>query len=339
MVRKFLSLPAMEQEEIDRFVRDLTGAERLTPKGRVQSLWSGYGSIDRIGLEGTDLRSVIVKRVQPGDGGHPRGWNTDLSHRRKLKSYQVETHWYREQRERAQPGLARIPECIGAKADGEDVLLVLEDLDAAGFACRRSSVNQTEWQACVRWLATFHVEQLGVPTDGLWKSGTYWHLETRPDELDVLDDLPLKNAASAIDAKLKASAFQTLVHGDAKIANFCFNPDGSEVAAVDFQYVGGGCGMKDLAYFVGSCFQDEEAERREDEVLSFYFKELREFLHRTENDLSPDEMEFDWRPLYRVSWADFHRFMKGWSPGHWKLSDYSERVTREVIESIEEETV
>jgi len=45
-------------------------------------------------------------------------------------------------------------------------------------------------------------------------------------------------------------------------------------------------------------------------------------------------LEADWRPLYRLAWADFHRFMKGWSPGHWKLSDYSERVTREVIESL-----
>ena len=327
----------MEQQKIDRYVCDLTGAQGLKSKTRVQSLWSGYGSIDRIGLEGTDVQSVIVKHVQPGDGGHPRGWNTDLSHQRKLKSYQVETHWYGRQKERGEPCLARIPECLGAKADGEDVLLVLEDLDAAGFAGRRSSVNQTEWQACVRWLATFHAEQLGAPSDGLWESGTYWHLETRPDELDELDDLPLKNAASAIDAKLKASAFQTLVHGDAKLANFCFSPDGSEVAAVDFQYVGGGCGMKDLAYFVGSCFRDEEAEHREDEVLSFYFEELRECLHRTGNDLCPNEMESDWRPLYRVAWADFHRFMKGWSPGHWKLSDYSERVAREVIESLQEE--
>lgn len=336
---KFLSLPAMEQEDLDRFVRDLTGAERLTHKGRVQTLWSGYGSIDRIGLEGTDLRSVIVKRVQPGDGGHPRGWNTDLSHQRKLKSYQVETHWYDRQREREQTGLARIPECIGRKAEGDEVLLVLEDLDDAGFAGRRSSVNQTEWQACVRWLAAFHAEHLGVSSEGLWESGTYWHLETRPDELEQLEDFALINAASAIDAKLKETAFQTLVHGDAKLANFCFRPDGAEVAAVDFQYVGGGCGMKDLAYFVGSCFKDDESERRESEVLNFYFKELKECLNRTENEVCPDELESDWRPLYRVAWADFHRFMKGWSPGHWKLSDYSERVTREVIESLEEETV
>ena len=97
--------------------------------------------------------------------------------------------------------------------------------------------------------------------------------------------------------------------------------------------------MKDLAYFVGSCFRDEEAERREEEVLNFYFEKLREFLQRTGNQVCPDELESDWRPLYRVAWADFHRFMKGWSPGHWKLSDYSERVTREVIDSLQEESV
>ena len=131
----------MEQEEIDRVVRSLTGSTALRPRGRVQSLWSGYGSIDRIGLDGTDVPSVIVKRVQPGRGGHPRGWNTDFSHRRKLKSYQVETHWYGRQRERGEPGLARMPECIGAKVEGDEVLLVLEDLDAAGFAGRRNSVN------------------------------------------------------------------------------------------------------------------------------------------------------------------------------------------------------
>ena len=329
----------MRQEEIDRFVLELTQAEGLKNLGVVQSLWSGYGSIDRIGLEGTDVPSVIVKHVQPGDGGHPRGWNTDLSHQRKLKSYQVETHWYGRQRERAQPGFARIPECIGAKAEGDEVLLVLEDLDEAGFAGRRSSVNQTEWQACVRWLAAFHAEYLGAASEGLWKSGSYWHLETRPEELEKLDDMLLKNTASAIDAKLKASAFQTLIHGDAKLANFCFSPDGAEVAAVDFQYVGGGCGMKDLAYFVGSCFRDEEAESRESEVLNFYFKELRGFLVRIGGDVAADELEADWWPLYRVAWADFHRFMKGWSPGHWKLSDYSERVTREVIESLPGERI
>ena len=97
--------------------------------------------------------------------------------------------------------------------------------------------------------------------------------------------------------------------------------------------------MKDLAYFVGSCFRDEEAERRESEVLDFYFRELEVFVEWTGIKIRSPDLEVDWRPLYRVAWADFHRFMKGWSPGHWKLSDYSERVTREVIESLQEERV
>ncbi len=151
-----------------------------------------------------------------------------------------------------------------------------------------------------------------------------------------MDDLNLKKAASAIDAKLKNSTFQTLVHGDAKLANFCFNNDGTKVAAVDFQYVGGGCGMKDLAYFVGSCFRDKEAEDREIEVLDFYFEALADCMKFLKKDQNLEELIEDWRPLYRVAWADFHRFMKGWSPGHWKLSDYSERVTQEVINTLKE---
>ena len=40
------------------------------------------------------------------------------------------------------------------------------------------------------------------------------------------------------------------------------------------------------------------------------------------------------RSVYRVAWADFHRFLKGWSPGHWKINSYSERVTKEVISQL-----
>ena len=316
---------------MDDFVLAVTNAVGLKERERVQSLWSGYGSIERIGLDGLEFGSVIVKHVRPDVSSHPRGWNTELSHQRKLKSYRVEAHWYGEHGDRNVLGLARMPECLGVETEGDETLLVLEDLDASGYAGRRSSVNQSEWQACVRWLAAFHAEHLGLASEGLWESGTYWHLETRPDELEKLDDLPLKKAASAIDAKLKTSTFQTLVHGDAKLANFCFSSDGSQVAAVDFQYVGGGCGMKDLAYFVGSCFRDEEAERRESEVLDFYFKEIHAFVKKAERQVCRDELEIDWRPLYRVAWADFQRFLKGWSPGHWKLHAYSEELTRRVI--------
>lgn len=58
----------------------------------IQSLWGGYGELVRLIFA---KRSVIVKHVKlPKPSEHPRGWNTDRSHQRKLHSYQVEVSWY-----------------------------------------------------------------------------------------------------------------------------------------------------------------------------------------------------------------------------------------------------
>ena len=317
------------------FVLEVTKAQGIGQISEIQSLWSGYGSIKRLQVKGAEAPSVIVKLVSPPSStDHPRGWNTRISHLRKLRSYQVESNWYGKTAVTGSWGDARIPQCYGVHQDGDQVLLVLEDLDAAGFAERRSFVNESQWKSCVRWLAQFHATGMDVNPQGLWETGTYWHLETRPEELERLDDFELKQTSHAIDQKLRSAKFQTLVHGDAKLANFCFQPDGNEVAAVDFQYIGGGCGMKDLAYFVGSCFRDEEAEQREKEVLDCYFQFFAEAIRSCASEGSAKEVEEEWRPLYRVAWADFHRFMKGWSPGHWKLSDYSERITQSVIRDL-----
>ena len=137
-------------------------------------------------------------------------------------------------------------------------------------------------------------------------------------------------AAAAIDRALEASPFRTLLHGDAKVANFCFGASG-RVAAVDFQYVGGGCGMKDLAYFLGSCLDEDRCEQEEDRLLALYFRALREGIPP---GVDADALEADWRSRYPVAWADFHRFLKGWSPGHWKINSYSERICQQVIDNL-----
>ncbi len=170
--------------------------------------------------------------------------------------------------------------------------------------------------------------------DDLWKQGTYWHLDTRPDELQALDDSVLKNAAGKIDQLLKQARFKTFVHGDAKLANFCFAPEGTSVAAVDFQYVGGGCGMKDVAYFPGSCLNEDECASHESDILNFYFQVLRAALEKQPQAVDADALEQEWRILYPVAWTDFHRFFKGWSPGNWNASSYSEVVARRVIEKL-----
>lgn len=70
-------------------------ADSITSYEQIQSLWSGYGELVRVGMSGSEVKSVIVKHIQlPESELHPKGWNTALSHQRKLKSYQVEVNWY-----------------------------------------------------------------------------------------------------------------------------------------------------------------------------------------------------------------------------------------------------
>ncbi|MDH3346259.1 MAG: DUF1679 domain-containing protein, partial [Kiritimatiellaceae bacterium] len=190
-------------------------------------------------------------------------------------------------------------------------------------------VTDDELKACLKWLAAFHATFMNEKPDGLWPVGTYWHLDTRPDELDVMNDAELKRAAPAIDRQLNECRFQTLVHGDAKLANFCFSQDGENVAAVDFQYVGGGCGMKDVAYFISSCLDEEQSAAREGELLDYYFRTLQQFMGG--GSASFQALEKEWRAMYPVAWTDFFRFLQGWCPGHWKIHRYSQRLTREVL--------
>ena len=312
-------------------ILNATGATDLVETETIQSLWSGYGKIARIELVGTEIKTVVLKIVRSPDGGdHPRGWNTNLSHERKLKSYEVEAAWYSRWSDRCAEQ-CRVPQCFALENQGEGSLMVLEDLDQAGFPIRKSDVSQIEIDVCLSWLANFHATFMGESPIELWDQGTYWHLDTRPDELEALDDKELKNAASQIDKTLNNSPFKTFVHGDAKLANFCFSRDGASVAAVDFQYVGGGCGMKDVAYFIGSCIHETNCERLEHQLLNTYFGYLKSALTRSGKSIDFDALEANWRSLYPIAWTDFHRFLKGWSPGHWKLNSYSERIASEVL--------
>lgn len=211
---------------------------------------------------------------------------------------------------------------------------MLEDLNATGFGARRHSVSMDEIKVCLNWLAHFHATFLGQTPDDLWPIGTYWHLDTRPDELDKLDDIALKKAAWAIDHELNSSPFLTFVHGDAKLANFCFSQDGTQVAAVDFQYVGGGCGMKDVVYFIGSCLYDEECEELEKPLLDHYFVSLQTALNQKQKTIDFKALKADWNSLYPVAWTDFFRFIKGWSPGYGNSNSYSERVAQKVINTL-----
>ena len=299
-----------------RWVEECCGS-KVAKEDLVQELWSGYGCLKRIHLYNGS--SFILKEINFASVQyHPRGWATNISDERKRKSYQIEQNWY-EGLSQKLDDITKVPALI-YNQKGDTIALLLEDLNRLHFDQRHRSLNLDGIKRVLEWLARFHATFIGVEPEGLWPIGTYWHLDTRPEEYEIMQSGWLKENARRIDEVLNNATYKTIVHGDAKLANFCFSNE-MDVAAVDFQYVGGGCGMKDVAYFLSSCMSSNDSIRYESELLACYFEELCKHI----SDEITDDLEEEWRSLYPVAWADFIRFLQGWAPDHYKLNEHSLR--------------
>ena len=339
-------------ESLRNRICTLADFDRCTPGQVIQALWSGYGRIQKVTLTRHAFdgqpelqQSCVIKFVDAHAArpNHPRQWDGSASHLRKVRSYEVERNFYAQFASRCGQE-CRVPNFIAADdhSPGDASpeggwLLILEDLDGSGFPVRVQNLTDAQMTACLHWLAEFHGQFMSVgatEADVLWPIGTYWHLATRQEELAAMDSGRLKDAAKEIDDRLNKSHFQTLVHGDAKVANFCFPRGDGPVAAVDFQYVGRGCGMKDVAYFLSSCLNEDQCHRQQEKWLSVYFERLRESVGQQHPCVDAAELENQWRDLYRFAWADFYRFLAGWSPGHWKMHAYSDHLTRVVLDEL-----
>ncbi|WP_010181597.1 phosphotransferase [Glaciecola sp. HTCC2999] len=302
----------------------------------VQSLWSGYGSISRYRI---DTQSVIVKTIdiQTQQREHPRGWQTNFAHQRKISSYQNECIFYNTLAPLSHAS-ARVPACLYQHHDNDVIVLVLEDLDAFGFNVRLNDAQTLDIaKQVLHWLAHFHIQFLQVDRgyphpspvvlDRQWSRGSYWHLATRPDEFQNMPDSALKRAAHQLDDALQHAQYQTLIHGDAKIANFCFDMTLHQVAAVDFQYCGKGVGIVDVMYFLGSALSNSQLTQHADELVTYYFSHIHNVLNDRDGQVDVAALITEWESLYCVAWADFERFLVGWSPGHKKLHAYSKAQT------------
>ncbi len=279
------------------WLAEACGATRVTRVEHVQTLWSGYGEIVRVTLDGGIAPTVIVKHVRPPVA------RTSAGDARKRRSYQVELGFYREFAPLLDEA-CRVAALYASRVTATECFFVLEDLDAAGFALRRDQVGGADLDACLQWLARFHARFVGASAERLWPVGTYWHLDTRRDELAAIRDPAVRAGAAELDAQLSRARFQTIVHGDAKEANFCFARDARDgrVAAVDFQYAGGGVGVRDVAYLLDG---------RSGKELDTYFRYLRAALA---SDIDGAAVEAEWRTLYPVAHQDFQRFLAGWNP-------------------------
>lgn len=360
--------------QVIELIKQLLDDNSIVFQHQLQELWSGYGAIVRC-LSVKHNKTYIVKVVSENTDGtpHPRGWNTSASHQRKLVSYQIEAHFYQHYSHLTDidcytPKLLAIKKLIANekphKSDNLPAgqLLVMEDLDALNYNHRVTTATWQHVQQGIKWLAYFHAKFMRTnedsaqfltlsssssssnecsETDGLWPIGSYWHLATRQDELAGMShscvmSCELKQAAARIDAQLNSACFQTIIHGDAKLENMCFNLKQQRVAAVDFQYVGHGVGVKDLAYFIGSAFNNDDLVAYEDKVLELYFEQLNRALKKYNKHtlINTEQLEAEYRLLYPLAWADFHRFLLGWNPKSWKVNDYMNHMSQKALSNL-----
>ena len=266
------------------------------------SLWNGKAEF-------------VIKHVAP-----PNRKGQSFGDKRKADSYQVESNFYdrvasdlqdRHGLELPKPYLVE-----RGPTDGE-ITICMSLLRGTPI----NPSNKEDVCAVLAWLAKFHSTYWGeesidrlVQDVGVQAIGTYWHLDTRPEELLSMPSRGwegrLKRAARAIDVCLKRDPMQCLIHGDAKEANILRRLDGSKgVAMYDFQYCGKGTPTKDLAYFLCSSADYHD----EDELLLYYHSCLSSNLSN-QNGVSPPTIQH-LKDSLELSYSDFCRFMSGW--GYW----------------------
>merc|ERR1712150_386982 len=174
---------------------------------------------------------------------------------------------------------------------------------------------------------------MGAVESGLAAQGTYWYLDTRPDEYDAMSRQglsgKLRALADDIDNALKDHEYQTICHGDLKACNMSMSSDPSYVTLVDFQYVGKACPAKDLAYlFVCGMDVDYDfEERQEGELLKLYIDELAaNGVGGDGDDAAPLPTLDGLSEALDLAYCDLYRWMLGW--GVWGNGFLEDRVDK-----------
>jgi len=186
-------------------------------------------------------------------------------------TYVKEVSWYRELA--AGSGVAA-PLCHHAEIADDDVdfVLILSDLAPAGQGDQLAGLGLAGLIPCIEAAAGLHAL--------LWNDP---RLETLPwlarDNGDVIRalfpqlyagfreryaerlDTEVLDLGAGIAQRLDAylsrqTAARTIVHGDLRIDNILFAPDGESCWLVDWQTLGRGSGATDLAYLVGTSIAD-----------------------------------------------------------------------------------
>ncbi|TPX18584.1 uncharacterized protein E0L32_002441 [Thyridium curvatum] len=192
--------------------------------------------------------------------------------------------------------------------------------------------------------------------DALWLNGGYTYLATRRTEYSYLaedessewstafcDPVAEGQAASTAETVAefltpKGRPFETYIHGDVKSENLFSTEDGQQVAFYDFQYVGMGLGVCDLAklftcsvplsMLVDSAVTEHSLPmgKGEKQLLEQYRETLLENRHARGN------FQYDWDVFVRhweCALVDWCRFQASW--GFWGNTAWLEARTRSIL--------
>ena len=293
------------------------------------SLWSGCGQIQSGFF---NSKPVILKLSEiPENIKHQVISQSDFAKQRKDKSYLNELNFYNNPICKLAYENVR-PHCYFAKRIDASNVLILEDFKSKGF----QNIDDHKLEhiyAVVKWLAQFHAQGFTLMKSEPSPLGGYWHLETRPDEFEKMEFIDLKNKARYLADSLYKASYQTLIHGDSKLANYAFDRNYS-VLGYDFQYVGTGIGLQDVMLFMTSVFDGDACAKYESSILNLYFENLNKALSNTMSIKECELLEHEWRTLWPIVWSDFYRFLNGWKPEHKKISLFMKNKFKEVLNQI-----
>ena len=178
--------------------------------------------------------------------------------------------------------------------DGDNFVLLLEDLGALPYgddeagatpeAAERvigdaAALHAAWWRSprleALSWLPPYEVRAL------LWQRNFATAWRSRREAVARLLPPELLPLGEALTRRLAASAVRlgrrprTLLHGDLRLDNLFFPPDGERpIAAIDWSNLSAGPGAYDLAYFLSVALTPEERRARERDLLRRYLDAL-----------------------------------------------------------------
>ncbi|KAH8149369.1 uncharacterized protein LAJ45_06448 [Morchella importuna] len=293
------------------FTEILPSSLKPSSHTHITSLWSNYGHIYRLTFPSHP--PLILKLIQPP----PTPRTASESHIRKLLSYRAERHFYTHLSHHLTPHSPSQPRTPSPQPTPTP--------PSSSTTSRRHSRSPP------RTATPPPTPAAPDEARGVWQRGGYWYLDTRAEEMQcLLDDdgdggyaflLPHVQAVAERLRVRPGDLGATLMHGDCKGANIVFAPPGGDgevrCALYDFQYVGVGLGVQDLAYFLGTSVDVRLLEGGgEDALLRGYYDELVAALGRRGVEVGG----YTWEVLVgQWEWAlvDWMRFMAGW--GCWGI--------------------